>query len=174
MVFSQDFLLTASMSCWPMAHSLYSSAHPVDRLAGYLTEEWAQKLKLCVFRCDGCTGWSCKVLLERCFARWLQYFRDIECLDDSPAGGPGRRKFRNLWCGLQFHSARFLGNRGGRQAGDLFRWWVDDVLNSSDSSQAHFELSKQSERSAARESGSLALDWNHGNRCLLCRSPSLA
>jgi L-ribulokinase len=59
------------------------------------------------------------------------------------------------------------GLEAGQSAvGDLFHWWVDHVLEHS--SDSHESLTEAAEKLQPGESGLLALDWNNGNRCLLC------
>lgn len=59
------------------------------------------------------------------------------------------------------------GLEAGQSAvGDLFGWWVDTVL--ADTSQTHASLTEEAALLNPGESGLLALDWNNGNRCLLC------
>lgn len=168
----QDFFDSLDERLLAHGSFLYSEAHPVDRLAGYLTEEWAQKLKLpagvpvAMGALDGHTGAIGAGVSPGGVGN---IFGTSSVLMTVLPGDQAKPEIPGI-CGVVYSSILpgFWGIEAGQAAtGDLFRWWVDDVLNSPDSSQAHFELSKQSERLRPGESGLLALDWNHGNRCLL-------
>jgi L-ribulokinase len=59
------------------------------------------------------------------------------------------------------------GLEAGQSAvGDLFHWWVQTILKGSE--HTHESLTTQAQQLQPGESGLLALDWNNGNRCLLC------
>ncbi len=59
------------------------------------------------------------------------------------------------------------GIEAGQSAvGDLLHWWTDRLLEGS--AHTHDSLSQQASMLRPGQSGLLALDWNNGNRSLLC------
>lgn len=59
----------------------------------------------------------------------------------------------------------FSVEAGQSAVGDLFKWWVEGVLDGGGS--LHGALTAEAETLAPGESGLLALDWNNGNRTIL-------
>ena len=60
----------------------------------------------------------------------------------------------------------YYGIEAGQSAvGDIFRWWVEEVLGGD--AATHAQLSKEAALREPGRSGLLALDWNNGNRTIL-------
>jgi L-ribulokinase len=60
----------------------------------------------------------------------------------------------------------YFGVEAGQSAvGDIFRWWVEEVLGGD--AALHAQLSKEAAAREPGRSGLLALDWNNGNRTIL-------
>lgn len=172
---SPDFFDSLDKRLLTQGSFLYHQAWPVDRLAGYLTEEWAEKLGLsvglpiAVGALDGHMGaigsFVSPESVVNIFGTSSVYMTVFLGEQPKPVI-PGI-------CGVVYSSILpdYWGIEAGQAAtGDLFRWWVADVLESTDPSLAHNELSRQAGQLQPGESGLLALDWNHGNRCLLVDS----
>jgi L-ribulokinase len=60
----------------------------------------------------------------------------------------------------------YFGIEAGQSAvGDIFRWWVEDVLGGD--AATHAQLSNEAALREPGRSGLIALDWNNGNRTIL-------
>jgi L-ribulokinase len=60
----------------------------------------------------------------------------------------------------------YFGIEAGQSAvGDIFRWWVEEVLGGD--AELHARLSAEAAKQRPGQAGLLALDWNNGNRTIL-------
>lgn len=140
--------------------------------AGFLTEEWANKLDLNVgipvaigaFDCHlgavgaGITeGTMVKVLgtstCDIMVSKPSNLYKDI----------PGI-------CGIVEDSVLpgYYGIEAGQSAvGDIFNWFVNEIQPGGEDLGSHESLSQRANKLKPGQSGLLALDWNNGNRTVL-------
>ncbi|WP_439185369.1 ribulokinase [Carboxylicivirga taeanensis] len=167
----KDFLKQLNPALLKVKESLPEKAYAVDTLAGYLSPEWASKfglregLPVAMGALDAHVGAigsgvnkntlvkiigtsSCDIIVGSNSAQDIQGVSGVA--DDSVLPG-------------------YLGIEAGQSAvGDLFKWFVGDVLGEDES--IHSKLSSSAKEIQPGESGLLALDWNNGNRDVLSDS----
>jgi L-ribulokinase len=149
---------------------LYEKAYDASEAAGYLCQEWAEKLGLvsgipiAIGEFDvhyGAIGAGVdegvlvKVIgTSTCDCGVVKADKDI-------ADVPGI-------CGIVKGAILpgYFGVEAGQSAvGDIFAWFVERVLKGG--SETHVRLTEEASHLKPGESGLLALDWNNGNRTIL-------
>lgn len=148
-----------------------SKVQPINKPAGFLTSNWASKLGLkpgipvATGALDAHMGAVGSGIKQGTMVKIM----GTSTCDIIVADQEQELPFIPGLCGIVPESV-LPGHHGleaGQSAvGDLFGWWVDTILK--DSTQTHSSLTEKAILLKPGESGLLALDWNNGNRCLLC------
>ncbi len=167
-----EFLSQLDPKLGALRSRLPRDAQTVDRAAGGLTAEWAERIGLregtpvAVGAFDAhlggigagiAPGTLVKIIgTSTCDMMVVQVGQDL-------ADIPGL-------CGIVEGSILpgYYGLEAGQSAvGDIFNWFVNYIQPGGRRAGSHEELSKATARIAPGESGLLALDWNNGNRTIL-------
>ncbi len=171
----REFLSSVDPELGRLRDRLYEKAVPSDRLAGYLSKEWAEKLGLqpgtaiAVGAFDAHMGAVGAGIKEGTLVKILGTSTcDImvspkhKGLEDIPGV-----------CGIADGSVLpdYYGIEAGQSAvGDIFLWFVNHLVPES-YGKTPDERFKNLENKAAQqkpgEHGLIALDWNNGNRTIL-------
>jgi L-ribulokinase len=152
-----------------LRHRLYDRAHPPDRPAGRLAQQWADEFDLrqgIAVAMGGFDAHYGAVGAGICPGTLVKIIGTSTCdCALAPLGGeidiPGI-------CGVVDGSVMpgFHGIEAGQSAvGDLLRWWVERVCEGD--SALHTRLSAEAAELQPGAAGLVALDWNNGNRTIL-------
>lgn len=149
--------------------SIQSSA--IDQAAGMLSEDWAQKLGLSagIPVATGALDAHLGAVGSGIRPGAMVKIMGTSTCDIIVAPLAQELPFIPGLCGIVPETVlpQHHGLEAGQSAvGDLFHWWVDRVLGHS--TDSHESLTESANKLQPGESGLLALDWNNGNRCLLC------
>jgi len=170
-----EFLETLSPGLGSLRNRLYDTASTSDKLAGYLSKEWADRLGLTTnvavavgafdahmgaVGADISTGTLVKIMgTSTCD---IMISPHSEKLADIPGV-----------CGIVDGSVvdGYYGIEAGQSAvGDIFLWFVNN-LSQEEYGKTQDEKFENYNKAAAKlkpgESGLIALDWNNGNRTIL-------
>ncbi|MCT4589144.1 MAG: ribulokinase [Carboxylicivirga sp.] len=169
----KEFVSQLDSRLGKIADSLPEKALAVNEIAGYLSDEWADKLGLpagiaiAVGALDAHVGAIGSGVNNNTLVKIIGTSTcDIIVGNDSSAVIEGVS-------GIAEDSVipGFLGIEAGQSAvGDIFKWYVERLLVKDDG--AHMEFTEKSQQQKPGQSGLLALDWNNGNRDVLS-DPSL-
>jgi len=145
--------------------------HAIDQPAGRLGKEWAQKLGLTpgIPVATGALDAHLGAVGSGIRPGAMVKIMGTSTCDIIVAPLSQELPFIPGLCGMVPETVlpKHHGVEAGQSAvGDLFHWWVDRVL--SHSGDSHESLTEAASKLRPGESGLLALDWNNGNRCLLC------
>jgi len=163
-----DFIGNLHPELSKVLNTMPQSTHNINDIAGYLSSEWAQKFDLkaeipiAMGALDAHVGASGSGVNENTLVKVIG---TSTC--DIITGCDGNATIAGV-SGIANDSVipGYLGIEAGQSAvGDIFKWYVEGVLNRSGSS--HQELSEKAMSLLPGESGLLALDWNNGNRDVL-------
>lgn len=166
----KEFLGKLSLELADLRNRLYQKAETGDRLAGYLSNEWAEKLGLvagtpvAVGLLDAHSGAVGSGVGEGILVKIM----GTSTCDIMVYPGAGSLPDIPGVAGIVNGSVLpgYIGIEAGQSAvGDIFNWFVSRVLNRDE--PAHQALSEKAAQLKAGESGLLALDWNNGNRNIL-------
>jgi len=166
----KEFLAALDPRLADLRDRLYEKAYDASEPAGALSREWAAKLGLPAgipvaigefdvhYGAIGCgvgEGTLVKVIgTSTCDCAVVSASKSV-------ADIPGI-------CGIVKGAILpgFFGIEAGQSAvGDIFKWWVEVVLDGD--SALHAELSTKAATQRPGQAGLLALDWNNGNRTIL-------
>ncbi len=170
-----EFLETLSPGLGSLRFKLFNTAYTSEKLAGYLSPEWAKKLGLttnvavAVGAFDAHMGAVGAGVIKGTLVKILgtstcdiMIWPNDEKLNDIPGV-----------CGIVDGSVMdgYYGIEAGQSAvGDIFLWFVNNLVPES-YGKTQEEKFKNLETAASKlkpgESGLLALDWNNGNRTIL-------
>lgn len=171
----EEFLNTLSPGLGNLRSRLYDNAYTSDKLLGYPSEEWADKLGLhtniavAVGAFDAHMGAVGAGVSEGTLVKIL----GTSTCDIMTS--PSNKKLNDIpgVCGIVNGSVMdgYFGIEAGQSAvGDIFLWFVNNLV-SEEYGKTQDEKFKNLEESASKlkpgESGLLALDWNNGNRTIL-------
>ncbi len=171
----KEFLSSVDPQLGELRNRLYEKAVPSDRLAGQLSQEWAEKLGLnpgiavAVGAFDAHMGAVGAGVKEGTLVKILgtstcdiMVFPKQKSLADIPGV-----------CGIVDGSVLpdYYGIEAGQSAvGDIFLWFVNHLVPDSYGKTADEKfknLEKEGTKQKPGEHGLLALDWNNGNRTIL-------
>jgi L-ribulokinase len=167
-----EFLSQLAPKLGELRARLRPKAHTIERPAGQLTQQWAERtglpagIPVAVGAFDAHlggvgSGIAPGVLVKIIGTSTCDMM--VVPLGDKLADIPGL-------CGIVPGSILpgFYGLEAGQSAvGDIFNWFVNYVRPHGAKSGTHEALSAAASRLAPGESGLLALDWNNGNRTIL-------
>ena len=146
------------------------NVYPVNEIAGYLSEEWANKFGLS-------TGIPIAVgALDAHIGAIGSGVGDgvlVKILGTSSCDimvSPKDKEIKNIpgVAGVVDESVLpdYIGIEAGQSAvGDIFNWFVSNVLNKEE--EYHNVLTEKAQKLKPGKTGLLALDWNNGNRNVL-------
>ena len=165
-----EFLAALDPRLAPLRDRLYEKAYDASEPAGALSPEWAARLGLkagipiAIGEFDVHYGAIGSGISEGALVKVIGTSTcDVAVVstDKHIADIPGI-------CGIVEGAILpgYFGIEAGQSAvGDIFRWWVEEVLEG-DATQ-HAALTVQASRQKPGEAGVIALDWNNGNRTIL-------
>jgi len=171
----EEFLETLSPGLGALRSRLYNMAYTSENLAGYLSDNWAEKLGLtknvavAVGAFDAHMGAVGAGVSEGVLVKILGTSTcDIMI---SPKG----KSLKDIpgVCGIVEGSVMdgFYGIEAGQSAvGDIFLWFVNNLVPESfgkTQEEKFNNLEVEASKLKPGESGLLALDWNNGNRTIL-------
>lgn len=171
----KEFLSSLDPELGKLRDRLYEKAVPSDRLAGQLSQEWAEKLGLqpgiavAVGAFDAHMGAVGAGVKEGTLVKILGTSTcDIMV-------SPKHKGFEDIpgVCGIVDGSVLpdYYGIEAGQSAvGDIFLWFVNHLVpdNYGKSPEERFKnLEVEAAKQKPGEHGLLALDWNNGNRTIL-------
>ena len=165
----EAFLTLLDLKLASLRSRLYEKAHDASVPAGYLCEEWAEKLGLpagiviAIGAFDVHYGAIGSGVSEGTLVKAMGTSTCDCCvvsMDKTVADIPGI-------CGIVPGAILpgFYGIEAGQSAvGDIFKWWVEFCL---DNQKSHAELISEVVAQRPGQSGLIALDWHNGNRTIL-------
>jgi len=165
-----EFLAALDPGLAPLRDRLYEKAFDATEPAGALCSEWAARLGLpegipiAIGEFDVHYGAIGAGITEGALVKVIGTSTcDVAVVsaDKRVADIPGI-------CGIVEGAILpgYFGIEAGQSAvGDIFRWWVEDVLEGD--AALHARLSEEAARQKPGQSGLIALDWNNGNRTIL-------
>jgi L-ribulokinase len=171
----KEFLSSVDPELGKLRERLYDKAVPSDRLAGQLSQEWAEKLGLqpgiavAVGAFDAHMGAVGAGVKEGTLVKILGTSTCdimVSSKQKSLADIPGV-------CGIVDGSVLpdYYGIEAGQSAvGDIFLWFVNHLVPDSYGKtvdEKFKNLEREGSKQKPGEHGLLALDWNHGNRTIL-------
>ena len=156
-----------------LAERLREKAHSIDKAVGGLTRDWAKRtglpagIPVAVGAFDAHLGGVGAGIKPGTLVKIIGTSTcDIMV---HPADKP-LRDIPGL-CGIVPGSVLpgFIGLEAGQSAvGDIFNWFVDVIQPGGEKVGSHQTLTKEAAKLSPGQSGLLALDWNNGNRTVLC------
>lgn len=166
----EEFLSALSPKLAKLRKNLYSKAYSADSIAGFLCEEWSEKLGLkkgiaiAIGEFDVHYGSIASGVAEGVLVKAVGT-STCDCTVKSAAA-----KLPDIKgiCGIVNGSIlpNCYGLEAGQSAvGDIFKWWIEVLLGKDGSAFKKFREEVVSQKPG--ESGLLALDWNNGNRTVL-------
>lgn len=171
----EEFLETLSPGLEALRSRLFNKAYSSEKLAGYLSKQWADKLGLsknvavCVGAFDAHMG---------AVGAGVQTGTLVKIMGTSTCDimvSPSKEKLNDIpgVCGIVNGSVMegYFGIEAGQSAvGDIFLWFVNNLVseNYGKTQDEKFKnLGETASQLKPGESGILALDWNNGNRTIL-------
>jgi L-ribulokinase len=170
---ADEFLESLAPELAGLKKRLYTKAYPSDKTAARLCREWSEKLGLpfgipiaagIIDAHSGAVGAGVGK------GRMVKVLGTSSCdILAEPVSADGKIPDIPGICGIVNGSVLpgCLGIEAGQAAvGDIFNWFVTRICNAD---HAHFEkLNAEAAALKPGQSGLLALDWENGNRNILC------
>ena len=170
---ADDFLRALAPELVDLKKRLYTKAYPSDKTASRLCAEWAEKLGLPVgipIAAGIIDAHSGAVGAGAGKGRMVKVLGTSSCdILAEPVPVDGKIPDIPGICGIVNGSVLpgSLGIEAGQAAvGDIFNWFVTKVCKAD---HAHFaKLNSEAAKLKPGQSGLMALDWENGNRNILC------
>lgn len=171
----EEFLNTLSPGLGKLRSNLYEDAYTSDKLMGYLSKEWADKLGLHTSIAIAVGAFDAHM---GAVGAGVSEGKLVKILGTSTCDimtSPSNKKLSDIpgVCGIVNGSVMdgYFGIEAGQSAvGDIFLWFVNNLV-AEEYGKTQDEKFKNLEDAASKlkpgESGLLALDWNNGNRTIL-------
>jgi L-ribulokinase len=167
---SKTFLAALDPALADLRDRLYEQAHPADRAAGRLSDEWARALGLRAGIPVAMGGFDAHYGAVGAGVTEGTFVKIIGTSTCDIAVAPASKAISEIpgICGIVPGSVMpgYYGIEAGQSAvGDILRWWAEVVCQGDES--LHARLSAEAATPDPGASGLLALDWNNGNRTIL-------
>lgn len=171
----EEFLNTLSNGFGEVRNKLFDKAYSAEKLAGYLSKEWAAKLELttnvavAVGAFDAHMGAVGAGVDEGTLVKIM----GTSTCDIMVASNKSTLNDIPGVCGIVNGSVMdgYFGIEAGQSAvGDIFLWFVNNLVPESygiTQEEKFTKLAELADKMKPGESGLLALDWNNGNRTIL-------
>jgi L-ribulokinase len=168
----KEFLSKLDPKLGKLRETLSDKTYAINTVAGNLTKEWADKLRLkegipvAMGAFDAHLGAVGSGIKEGALVKIIgtSTCDIVVCPDNQDlADVPGI-------CGIVDDSILpdFFGLEAGQSAvGDIFNWFVNYIQPCGKEAGSHEALTKKAAKLKPGQSGLLALDWNNGNRTIL-------
>jgi L-ribulokinase len=171
----EEFLNSLSNGLGDLRSRLFDTAYTADKLMGYLSKQWADKLGLTTNTAIAVGAFDAHM---GAVGAGVNEGTLVKILGTSTCDimvSPSNKNLKDIpgVCGIVNGSVMdgYFGIEAGQSAvGDIFLWFVNNLVPDS-YGKTQDEKFKNLEEAASKlkpgESGLLALDWNNGNRTIL-------
>jgi L-ribulokinase len=171
----EEFLNTLSRGLGDLRSRLYDTAYTADKLMGYLSKEWADKLGLTTNVAVSVGAFDAHM---GAVGAGVSEGTLVKILGTSTCDvmvSPSNKNLNDIpgVCGIVNGSVMdgYFGIEAGQSAvGDIFLWFVNNLVPESygKTQDEKFEnLEAAASKLKPGETGLMALDWNNGNRTIL-------
>jgi len=152
--------------------TLSEKTYAVDKPAGKLTEQWAQKLSLPVGIPVAMGAFDAHLGAVGAGIKEGVLVKIIGTSTCDMVVAPTSQDLPDIpgICGIVNGSILpgYFGLEAGQSAvGDIFNWFVNYIQPGGEKTGSHEALTKKAAKLKPGQSGLLALDWNNGNRTIL-------
>jgi L-ribulokinase len=171
----ENFLENLSPGLGALRSRLYTEAYTADRLAGRLSEEWADTLGLSMSVAIAVGAFDAHMGAVGAGISTGTLVKIIGTSTCDIMVHPHKEKLNDIpgVCGIVDGSVMegYYGIEAGQSGvGDIFLWFVNNLVPESygkTQDEKFRNLEKAATKLTVGESGLLALDWNNGNRTIL-------
>ncbi len=151
---------------------LQDQAHAIDTAVGTLTDEWAKRLGLPAGIPVAAGAFDAHLGAVGSGIRPGTLVKILGTSSCDLMVHPADKELADIpgVCGIVQGSVLpgYWGLEAGQSAvGDIFNWFVNYLQPGGPQAGSHEALTKAAAKLSPGQSGLLALDWNHGNRCVL-------
>lgn len=171
----EEFLNTLSNGLGDLRSRLFDTAFTADKLMGYLSKQWADKLGLTTNAAVAVGAFDAHMGAVGAGVNEGTLVKILGTSTCDVMVSPSNKNLKDIpgVCGIVNGSVMdgYFGIEAGQSAvGDIFLWFVNNLVPDS-YGKTQDEKFKNLEEAASKlkpgESGLLALDWNNGNRTIL-------
>jgi L-ribulokinase len=171
----EEFLNELSPGLGELRNRLFNSAFTSENLAGYLSEEWAEKLGISTNVAVAVGAFDAHMGAVGAGVKEGTLVKILGTSTCDVMIAPSNKKLNDIpgVCGIVNGSVMdgYFGIEAGQSAvGDIFLWFVNNLVPESygkTQDEKFINLEKAASELKPGESGLLALDWNNGNRTIL-------
>jgi len=168
----EKFLASLDPKLGELRTRLKSHAKSIGQPVGGLTKDWAKKTKLPAGIPVSAGALDAHLGAVGCGIQPGTLARIIGTSACDMIVAPDGQKLPDIpgVCGIVEGSIvpGLTGIEAGQSAvGDIYNWFTQYIQPGGKQSGSHTSLTKEALKLAPGQSGLLALDWNHGNRCVL-------